>query len=203
MSTPNTSASGGYLRPSTSSPYPNGLTFKQFLQTVLVGITGFDPTLVRPEWQRNPPKQPDGDINWLAFGFGKIKADANAVIGITPATASPPNANFTLRHEELEIKCTFYGPNGDDNSSALRDGFEISQNRESLRSVNMNFVETTEAMRVPDLVNEVWIDRWEMSVILRREIIRVYPILTFATASGIINADLASGVKSVPWAVQP
>lgn len=197
MTNTNTSASGGYLLPTSPPPFPGNLTFQQFLQTIFVGISGLPPNLVRPSWQRNPPKQPDGDTNWLAIAQVRNKPDANAFLGL-----DTNNNNITIRHEEIEIKCTSYGPDCEFNSALLRDGFQLSQNREAMKSVGVNFKETTEAMRVPDLVNEVWIDRYEMSVILRRQILRTYPILTFLSVEGTIEAVIGGGPKTVAWSVK-
>lgn len=174
---PNTSATGGYLQPTINQdPFPVGQTFQQFLQTVFVGISGLTPSLVRPSWQPKPPKQPDGDTDWLAIRLKVNKADDAAFSG--------PNStgeNITQRMEDLEVGCTFYGPNSMDIAAALRDGFHIPQNLDALTTAHMGFVNTNEMVHVPDLVNERWIDRYEMSVFLRREVLRSYPILTFLT----------------------
>lgn len=293
----NTSATGGYLVPSPSNPYPGGITFKQFLQTVFVGLSGLSTDLVRGKWQINPPKQPDVNTNWIAFGLGVNKPDANAYFAVVPQTqavgyvklllnpivgdtltlngtaitfvvASPTgnqvligadvnatavnlgsflnassdvnlllasyslyglqitvtaiafgpsgnaftlatstqvislsgstlsggaiNANTFSRHEDLEVQCSFYGPDNDEIASTVRDGFELGQNREALRLAKMAFVGTNDARRVPDLVNERWIDRFEMSVFLRRQQMRTYPILTFTSVSGTILNDVGA-----------
>jgi len=190
----NTSAAGGYLIPAPSAPF-GSLTFKQFLQTVFVGISGLPFNLVRPKWEINPAKQPDVTVNWLAIGLHVNKPDANAFLGV-----NSDGSNNTQRHEELEIDCSFYGPDADDVASLTRDGFQVPSNLEALRSVNMGFAGTNSALRVPDLVNERWVDRYEMTVVLRREIFRTYPLLTFLSANGTIHAELSGGEKSIPFA---
>lgn len=111
-------------------------------------------------------------------------------------TGGGTQVNTTQRHEELTIGCSFYGPEAPEYCNIVRDSFQIPQNLEGLRSVNMGFMGTDTAMQVPDLVNERWVERFEMSVHLRREIIRSYPILTLVSASGTITADLSQGTKT-------
>lgn len=190
-----TSATGGYLTPSSTSGLPGGLTLGQFLQTVLVGISGLDGPLVRPKWQAAPPKQPDLAVNWMAFGVVSVTPDANIYTSL-----GEDNVNRTQRHETLELQCAFYGPEALNYASLLRDGFSIQQNLEALRAANMGFVSTGPALHIPDLVNERFIDRIEMGVTLRREIRRVYAILSFVSASGRIHTVLGTEEYLLPWA---
>lgn len=300
------SSTGGYLQPTPVIPQmPGGLSLRQFLQTVFVGISGLPPELVRPRWQKNPPKQPDIDTNWMAFGIQDDAPDANAFLGMTGPTfasgwvrlkfnptpgvvitlngaaiefvaASPMSGQvligetvyettanlatylknslnplllaakysssyaeigivavldgvagnaFTLatnspgsvllsastltggaltsyqsqRHSDIEVMCSFYGPDAYDYAGVVRDGLQLPQNAEALRSVSMAFVSSGRATQVPDLVNERWVERFEMSVQLRREVIRTYPILTIVSVSGVLQAVVGEELKSVAW----
>lgn len=188
MSKPNTTATGGFLQPAPQPPalvtVPPGLTFVQFIQTVLVGLSGFDGKLVRPQWQQEPPKQPDINIDWLAFGLGDATPDNNAYISVDR------DNNPTLQRNELiPIIISVYGPAAYDNITKIRDGFQLTQNLQSLRNANVGFAYDTPAQHLPDFFNERWFDRWRMEIFVRRQINRVYPILAFASASGTIYAD--------------
>lgn len=301
----NTSATGGYLQPVPQFPTLVGnLSFTQFLQTVFVGMSGLPADLVRPDWQPNPPKQPDIFTNWLAIGLTVSRADDNAytgtravtyakgciivscnpasgttltvngvvitfgtdvAIGLTTiattanlyaflvgssssaiqmgtysinpyfsnmvqiqAAASGPSGNsFTLvsgtkaitlsgttlagggtnvnvlqRMEDLEVTCSFYGPQAMEYSAETRDSFQVTQNLESLGLVNMGFVSARDSIHMPELVNERWVDRYTMSVYLRREILRSYPVLSFVSASGIIHSVVEGGPKNIAWQSQ-
>ncbi len=182
------------MRPTSTQKLPGSLTLNQFLQTVLVGISGLDGPLVRPSWQVAPPKQPDILVNWLAFGINRNLPDANAYVGTDAA-----GNTRTQRHEELEILCSFYGPDAYDTASLVRDGFQIQQNLEALRSANMGFKETTPALQMPDLINERFIQRIVMSIFLRREIQREYPILPILSANGVIHTVLGNEEYLMSW----
>jgi hypothetical protein len=190
--TTNNSSTGGYLLPEEQPSSFGTLTFEQFLQTVFVGVSGLPGGLVRPRWQLNPPKQPDVTVNWLSIGLTEDDSDTNAYVGI-----DSNGNNAFQRQEALTVDCMFYGPDGLEFGKGVRDGLQIKQNLEALQKANMNFVSTSRMTRVPDLVNERWVDRWVMSVYLRRQINRTYPILTFLSGSGILYANVSSGEKTV------
>ena len=197
----NNSSTGGFLQPSPQFPaVPDGLTFQQFLQSVFAGISGLPGDLVRPAWQPEEPKQPDGNTNWLAFGLTNNEASDNAFVG--SAVVSNQIVNVTQRMEDLEILCSFYGPLSQEYMQLTRDGFQIQQNLESLTLAGMGFVEARRGHRLPENVNGIWIDRWQMNFYLTRQILRAYPILTFLSASGTLTGVLDSGVvKNVDWNV--
>lgn len=190
----NTSATGGYLVPASSAGFPSGESLTQFIQTILVGISGFtDPSLVRPDWQIAPPNNPDITVDWIGFGVAVTSPDANAYVN-----SNDDGSSTLVRQERLEIRCHFYGPNCMDISTLVRDGFQIQQNLEALERANLGFAYVEDAVRIPDLINERWCDRVQMSVFLRRQQVREYPVLPLLSAKGTIKAE-GSQIFSEDW----
>lgn len=163
------------------SALPRGLDLNTFLQTVVVGLSGMSGTLVRPEWQPEPPKQPDLPVNWIAMGVQSGIPNASAYVSLDE------NGKInTQRHQTIDVTLSIYGPDCIENYGLISDGFQLPQNRIALYQANMAFTELTPYRRIPDLVNGRWIDRVVCSILFQREVQRVYPILTFLSASGII-----------------
>ncbi len=191
----NTSATGGYLVAASSSGFPGGLTLNQFLQTVLVGISGLPASLVRPKWQIAPPASPDLAVNWLAFGVSFEDPDTFAYLGLDNAGTH----QTLIRQENVTLQCAFYGPDCDNIARLVRNGFQLPQNNEALRAGNMGFVSSDRPMHVPDLVNERFIDRIEMGIFLRRQVQDTYPVLNILSASGEIHTVLGDDEYLLDW----
>lgn len=196
-----TTATGGTLLPNPLAPAldttPPGLTFVQFIQGLLVGLSGFPGTLVRPEWQQEPPKQPDINTNWLAFGLGSVTPDNNAYVGI-----DSDNTPLLQRNELIPIVVSVYGPDAYNNIGLIRDGFQLTQNLTSMRTANVGFAYDTPAQHLPDFFNERWYERWRTEFFIRRQIQRTYPLLSFLSANGTIYTQTANNENAqVAWAV--
>jgi hypothetical protein len=202
MSGPNNTSSGGFLKPNPQPPTlvttPPNLTFTEFLQNLLMNLSGFPGPFVRPEWQQKPPKQPEVNQNWLAFGLDGVNPDFNAYVGYDK------NHNpFMQRNEFFGLVLSIYGPNSYDNYGLIRDGFQLTQNLTTLKAANIGFAYDSQALHVPELINEIWYDKWRVTFYMRRQLQRLYPILTFLTASGTIYANNQStDTVTLPIAVE-
>lgn len=190
---PNTSATGGYLQQS-SGPI-EGLDLRRFIGTLLVGVSGFTTGLVRPSWQQNPPPMPSIGTNWMAFGITSRKAD-NAPYQVEKADGL---GAIMLRHEELEILLVFYGPDCLQKAAEVRDGFYISQNTEALFLAGMAYIDLSDIIHAPELVNDRYFDRADATLTIRREVRRDYPILSFVSANGTLHADRGINTLAVNW----
>lgn len=194
----NTSATGGYLS-QTETALPGGLSITQYLQKVIVGLTGLSGEMVRPKWQKNPPKMPPTpEINWCAFKVTEENPDANAFTEV----ASDGEGSTLQRHVELRLSCSFYGSLCMENASKLRDGFQIAQNRDALKEAKIGFKETSSSTFVPELFAQVWYDRCDITVILRRQVDKTFAVLSFEGASGTLHGLKDNNeTENVPWNV--
>lgn len=182
-----TSATGGYAQPSFTQGNPKRLTLTQFIQTVFVGLSNFDGKLVRPNWQPEEPQQPNLGVNWIAFGIASQTPSFNAYIAM-----NPDDTTQLQRQEQLEVSVSVYGPEALDTVGIIVDGFQIPQNQAALLSANMGLVEVTKALHIPELINERFFNRYQMTVVLNRQVQRLYPILNFLSASGTIYTQTAT-----------
>jgi len=182
----NTSATGGYLVP-TEPPAPiEDDSLDDFLQAMVVAVAGLQATMVRPRWQPIPPKQPPATADWAAIGVTARTPDANAVIVHHP---DGDGYDALQRHETLTILVTFYGPHCHQYAGRLRDGLSIAQNREAMQLLNMGVTGLGDIVSAPELVNQQWIRRADLTFQLRRQIDRNYPVKNLLSAHGTLQAD--------------
>lgn len=182
----NTSATGGYLAPAGSPAPLEGTSFQDFLQALVVGITGLPGNKVFPRWQQEPPNLPPISADWAAIGITRTVRDFNANIVHDP---SGNGADELQRNESVEILTSFYGPNADSFCDILSDGLQIDQNREVLFLNAMGLVATGDSITVPSIVKERWQYRVDLPMTIRRQVRRSYPILSLLSASGTIDNE--------------
>ena len=199
---PNNSATGGYLAPAPSPAPLEDAALYEFLQAAVVGITGMDGTLVRPRWQPEPSLVPEAGTAWCAIGVTDRDADTYPYVGAVPGNTSGYEMQ---RHEEFTLLCSFYdlGYNGqaDTLAALLRDGLCIPQNQEALGAGGIFLVSDADLTPFPVLLKQRWQYRVDLSIKMRREIDRVYPVLTIESAQGTIQTG--DGYGPVPFQAPP
>lgn len=183
---PNDSSTGGYLPPAADPLYDDALD--DFLHDVVAGVTGLGNTVVRPRWQPEPPDLQAFGTDWVGFGVTSHRSDTHA---FTDFSRTVPGSYFEQRHEVFDLFCSFYGPHADRNAARLRDGLQIAQNREALYLAGMGLVSASDLTSAPELIKERWLNRSDLTVTLRREIRRVYPVLYFLSSAGSIVTDIS------------
>lgn len=187
---PNTSATGGILLPENAPKPLEGKELLRFFQQWVVGITGLSGTMVRPRWQTEPANIPDSGQAWAAIGIVTRPSDTFAV---EEHDGDGEGKNILRRHEEIHLLCSFYDTGSlglaDSYAAQLRDGVSIAQNREILTLNGMGLVSTTELVTAPVLIKTRWQNRVDLTVIVRREIVREYPVLNILSAEGELHTD--------------
>ena len=154
-------------------------------QALVSGVTGLNGNLVRGMWQNPPPKQPEVGVNWAAVGVLTSRGEGSAGVYIQHLNGPQINdqsGDLLVRHEQLEVLASFYGPNAKKYSGILRDGLFEDQNRQALGMVDIAFVGNDPQRAAPDFVNQQWIRRWDLPMQFNRKIQRVYGVQNIVAA---------------------
>ncbi len=191
----NTSASGGFLTPISPPPIEDD-ALADALQEMLVGITGLDPTMVRPRWQAVPPKQPPAEMDWCAVGVMSIATDQN--VSLVHRSAGEGTSD-SFHDVTLDVVASFYGPNASGLANLLRDGLMIAQNREAMFRLNMALVGMPgPTVKSADLVNHQFITRSDISFDVRRRVTRTWAIQNVRTVNGTVISDMGAASGGAP-----
>lgn len=182
----NNSSTGGYLAPAVASPPLEDAALNAVFQQAVSGITGITGDLIRPRWQPGNPRQPEPDTDWCAIGVTATRRDDGPAI-IHDGTGDGSDAY--IRHEDIDVLATFYGPNCQRNAATLQDGLQIPQNLEALFIQGFSFVEARDARRAPEFFNQQWINRFDVTIRFRRRIDRTYAVLNILSADPAIHSN--------------
>lgn len=202
-----TSATGGPIQPNAQPAVLEGEQLEDFFHDeILVPLTGLDPTMVRPAWQSEPPNIPKGQTTWLAFHLVDIDSDAFPFAGpLKINEVTNPDGTIQLQNnEEFNLVCSFYSTGTQAPSQAralcklLRDNLAISQNREPLFVNGMGLVRVPAAGNpAPVLIKERWLYRIDMTIRIRRNVVRNYQILSLNAADGTVTIQLEQGANKI------
>jgi hypothetical protein len=177
------SSTGGYQLPSTSDA-PHGVPFEDFLQAVIVGLTGLPKSLVRPRWQVTPAHQPEVNVDWASFG---ITDERDVNLRGSSVTHEPMTETDTVeRCVRNRLLISTYGPNAWELNALMSDGLLISQNREAMFNAGVGVVILGPRRNIPELVNNQWLTRVDCEWTIDRIVQRVYGIRNIVSAAGIV-----------------
>lgn len=197
--TANDSSTGGYLAP-VNATLADDDALEDQLQALVVGVTGLGGTMVRPRWQATMPEHPEPGSNWCAIGYTQATPE------YTPSLVHSGAGNGSTElqaHEVLEIVASFYGPNSGKYAGVFRDGLQIAQNREALGANGMVIYDIGGCVRAPLLVNNNWLNRWDVSFRARRQVNRVYAVRNILSVEGTVTALVGSDVTESDFIVEP
>lgn len=184
----NTSATGGYLAPTAPVSVEDD-ELDNLLQELVAGVSSLPGEMVRPRWQPTVPKQPEPAVNWCALGITLQANDAGPAI---QHDGDGDGSDEYIRHQQIDLLCSFYGPAAKGYAQRLADGMAIPQNSEQMALNGMKFVRASEIQPAPALINQQWTRRYDLTLTLRRKITRTYPVLN------LLSAEVQSTTDSVP-----
>lgn len=172
----NDSTAPGYLTPvSATQAYDE--TLERELSQWARALSGLPSGMVRPRWTATQAALPAADVNWCGFGIIGFTAD-NA-----PAFVRQTDDDSQLwRHEVIETLASFYGPQSQSIATMFRDGLTVEQNNETLKTNELSLADYSELTAFPELINNQWVRRYDITVRLRRKVIRDYGIKSLVSA---------------------
>lgn len=194
----NTSTTGGYLVAGSPAP-ADDVDLNVIFQEAVVGITGLDPTLVRPRLQLIQPKRPEAPITWAAVGVHEVEPWGDPSIQHVPATYDSsgklltPAMDVLTEHVTLRVMVTFYGPQAERYGGILRRGIALPQNMEALSAQNIKLAHRGTLRGVGEIINELQVSRWDLDLLFNRKTTAQYPIED-ALAGGVHVFDATGRV---------
>lgn len=171
----NDSTTPGYLTPTGSGPAYD-VELERLISRWIRGLTGMDTKRVFPRWTDPQIQIPKNGTTWCAFGITGVEEDAY------PAYIQADENAEQWSHETIEILCCFYGPQGMSTATQFRNGLFVAQNNDELKSIGLAFLDCGRIFNLPELINNQWVRRYDMTVRLRRKVVREYGIKSLVDA---------------------
>lgn len=182
----NTSATGGYIQPEYEEIPFTDESLDSVFQKAIVGITGLEGSLVRPNWQKESIPVPPRDTNWCALSVDIIKNDDSpAFVHVSEGDGK----DLHIRHQDILVTATFYGWDGMRYAAKMQDGLTIPQNQEQIKASGFAFISNEPVRSVPELFNQQWVKRYDLRMNYRRKVTRLYPILNIVAAEVDVYKD--------------
>ncbi|WP_312058774.1 phage neck terminator protein [Pantoea septica] len=180
----NDSTAAGYITPAGDGPAYDEALERQISRWIR-GDSGLPAERVFPRWTDPQSSIPAKNITWCAFG-----------ITTAPLPGMPANIQISDSEseqwawEQLTVICCFYGPGGAGLATAFRAGLFIEQNNTGLNRDGLSLVEAGTIYNLPELINNQWVRRYDITVTLSRKTIRTYNIKSIVDANvAIITGD--------------
>jgi len=167
------------------------------LQAMVWQITGLDPKLVRPRWQRDPPNHPAIDATWCALGIVRRTPQDYPFITHQPNAEDGKGNDLIIDWSTFEVLASFYGPDSAHQAGLLRRGLFVGQNRDTLYANGIKVNGVSDVNSVPDLFNQQYVDHFDMSIYMSREITATFPIRTIASSELDLHTDTGAVIAAV------
>lgn len=172
----NDSTTAGYLTPVGELPkYDKEL--EREISRWICGVSGLPANVVFPRWADPQPLIPRNGVTWCAFG---ITTMPRPVTLANIQTTDEQSEQWTW--EKVTVICCFYGPQGAATATTFREGIYVAQNNAELNKTGLSLVSTTDVISAPELINNIWVRRYDLTATLSRKNIRIYNIKTIQSA---------------------
>ena len=172
---PNTSATGGYL-----AVTPDSFNLSHVIHDFIMGFTGYDATLVRPMYQPNAPVVPAFGTDWIAYNVKE--ADTTGYVN----QELQQNGTYTIRRmSKLIVSVSFYGTNSYQKIKGFKNSLELTQNWEMVRAYGMGFNGAGNIIKVPELHNMRWLDRYNIEILINQSTTQNTSIISLVQSSGV------------------
>jgi hypothetical protein len=181
----NTSATGGYLAPTSTAPTEDA-ALVDLLQAAVSTLSGIPGNLVRPRQQPEPVNLPPNTVTWAAIG---IIGRTHETFAAVEHVATGDGYDRIARTEEFTLLCSFYGPGNDTAASLVQDGFSVPQNREALQAIGIVPINVGNRTAAPELINNLWYEREDMPIYFRRLVVRNYPVLNLLSSQIAVESE--------------
>lgn len=177
----NTSTARGWLTPTSGDPdYDEALD--RLLSQWMRNVSGLPAGMVRPRWQKDQPPLLPVETNWCAFGIIEWPIDDN------PAFIRQTDSGTELwRYETFVAMASFYGPSGMKFASIFRDGISVEQNNSELNRMGLTLGDVSSITPFPELINQQWLRRYDITVKIRRKVTRTYNIKSIVDGNVAIS----------------
>lgn len=180
----NDSTAPGYLTPVGTDPEYDQQLERQISRWIR-GITGLDAARVYPRWTDPQSTIPKNGVTWCGFG-----------IAMMPRPATPANVQVSEDEseqwtwEQVTVLCCFYGPQGAGMAARFREGIFVEQNADVLRrDAGLSLLDAGTIFNLPELINNQWVRRYDITVTLSRKNTRTYNIKSIL----IPNVEITTG----------
>ncbi|AXG48056.1 hypothetical protein GPY51_13680 [Photorhabdus laumondii subsp. laumondii] len=172
----NGSDKAGWLTPVTLGPeYDDEL--EHILSRWLGGVSGLPDDKVHSQWTSAQLPQLPADDDGCDFVITDFISDAS------PAFENQTDEGTKLwRHEEIVCLISFYGPNSQRYGACFRDGVAVSQNNDELERFGLSVDKLSRLTSLPELINNQRGRRYDMTITLRRKVVREYGVKSLVEA---------------------
>ncbi|HAN8704328.1 TPA: hypothetical protein IGN17_002513 [Escherichia coli] len=177
----NDSTTSGYLTAAEDGPKYDEELEKEISRWIR-GVSGLPTERVFPRWTDPQQAIPKNGTTWCAFGLNAVPLP-----GQSANIQNNDSQSEQWAWEKVTVICCFYGPNGARRATTFRSGLFIEQNNTELNRYGLTLEDVGTIYNLPELINNQWVRRYDLTVTLTRKTIRTYNIKSIVDAAVTID----------------